>query len=55
MAKLSATTVVRHPESGDPVPLLEGTDVPRWAEKLVGDHLIESEPKPAAKRPTARS
>lgn len=56
MAKLTANTVVRHPESGEPVALLEGTDLPEWAEKLVGPHVLDvpEKPAPAAKR-AARS
>jgi hypothetical protein len=40
MAKLTDNTVVsdRH---GLPVPLAAGTEVPKWAAKQVGDHLLE--------------
>ena len=32
--------MVRNPESGDIVALLGGTEVPEWAESLIGEHLI---------------
>lgn len=35
MSGLKYTLVVRHPESGEPVALLEGTQVPSWAKDLV--------------------
>lgn len=31
MAKIKATTVLAHPETHEPVVLLEGTDCPDWA------------------------
>lgn len=55
MSKVKATTVVRHPDTGIATPLLEGAEIPRWAESLVGDHLVESEPKPPVKRGGSRS
>lgn len=42
MAKLNANTVITHPETGAPVVLLEGDDVPDWAQGLVGSHLTEA-------------
>ncbi|RAO26478.1 hypothetical protein PSN13_06506 [Micromonospora saelicesensis] len=41
MAKLTANTHVRHPETGELAFLVAGGDVPEWAAPLVGDHLIE--------------
>lgn len=41
MAKLNGNTVVTHPETGAPAVLLEGEEVPDWAEGLIGDHLID--------------
>lgn len=41
MAKLNSNTVVTHPETGSPVVLLSGKDVPDWAEGLIGEHLID--------------
>lgn len=48
MAKLIGNTVVINPKNGDVVSLLEGADVPRWAEALIGDHLVD-EPKASRK------
>lgn len=47
MAKLIDNTVLAHPETGAPTVLLAGEDVPSWASKLVGKHLLAEEPKPA--------
>jgi len=41
MAKLTANTIVVHPESGQPVLLAADGDLPDWAEGMVGDHLLE--------------
>jgi len=41
MARLTANTLVTHPETGAPVLLAAGGDVPDWAASLVGAHLIE--------------
>lgn len=49
MAKLIGTTVVAHPETGEPAVLLEGIDLPEWANDLVGEHLLDEKPKAAAK------
>lgn len=38
--KLTGGVVVRHPVSHDPVFLPEGTDLPDWADGLVGDHVL---------------
>lgn len=46
--RLTATTVVAHPETNEPTVLLEGSDLPAWAKGLVGDHLLEA-PEPAPK------
>ncbi|WP_329013209.1 hypothetical protein OG271_03985 [Micromonospora rifamycinica] len=44
MGQLTDSTVVRHPETGEPVLLAAGGPVPDWATDLVGDHLL-SEPR----------
>jgi len=49
MPTLSDNTVIAHPDTGAPVALLKGQEVPDWAEELIGDHLIEGEPAPAEK------
>lgn len=43
-------TVVRHPDTGFGVLLPEGSDLPAWAEDLVGDHLLvdAGEPGPSS-------
>lgn len=41
MAKVNANTVLADPETGQPVVLLAGEDVPGWAKDLVGDHLTK--------------
>ena len=43
MATLTATTVVSHPESGQPVALIAGDALPDWADGMVGDHLLKVE------------
>lgn len=50
MAKLTANTIVTHPDSGAPTVLFEGADVPAWAKDLVGSHLTAPE-KPAKASP----
>lgn len=39
--KLAATTLVMHPVTQTPTPLLAGSEVPEWAEGMVGDHLLD--------------
>ena len=42
MSRLILTIVVRHPETDAPVALIEGTELPEWAEGLVHpDNLVE--------------
>jgi hypothetical protein len=53
MAKLKENTVVIG-EFGQAVPLAAGDDVPKWAAKQVGDHLLE-EAKPARSSRSSRS
>lgn len=54
MARLTDTTVVRHPETGEAVLLAAGGPLPDWATALVGDHLLsEPRPKAAAQKPAA--
>lgn len=51
MAKLIENTVVGHPDTGDAVVLLAGDSLPKWAEKLVGVHLLDEKPRPEVKAP----
>lgn len=37
---LNDNTVVRNPATGAPVLLPEGSELPEWAEDLVGQHLL---------------
>lgn len=46
MVKLKENTVVVG-EDGQPKPLAAGDDVPSWAAKQVGDHLLDEPVKPA--------
>lgn len=42
MSRLILTIVVRHPDTDAPVALIEGTELPEWAEGLVHpDNLVE--------------
>lgn len=41
--QLTANVVVRHPESGVPRLLSSGSDLPDWADGLVGDHVLSGE------------
>ena len=41
MPILAATTVLTPPGEFVPVTLQEGTEVPEWAEGMVGDHLLD--------------
>ncbi|MCX5066910.1 hypothetical protein OOJ91_13745 [Micromonospora lupini] len=41
MAKLTESTHVRHPKTGELAFLIAGGDVPDWAAPLVGDHLVQ--------------
>lgn len=43
MAKLIENTVVDH--DGTPTVLHAGDTLPKWAEKLVGEHLLDEKPK----------
>ena len=40
MSRLTATTVVLNPISGDIETLAEGSLLPEWAAGLVGDHIL---------------
>lgn len=53
MARLTAGVVLRNPETGQPEFLAEGSDLPRWAAGLVGDHALE-QPKAPAKKAAAK-
>ena len=45
MSKLILTIVVRHPDTDAPVALIEGTELPEWAEGLVHpDNIVEVTP-----------
>lgn len=55
MAKLTANVVLAHPDTNEPVVLVEGSDLPEWAVGLVGDHVLtEAAPEPE-KTPARRS
>lgn len=54
MAKINASTILRHPESGEVISLAEGADVPDWAADLIGDHLVDGDEKPAARKPRSK-
>jgi len=48
---LRYTLVVRHPETGEATPLLQGSEVPDWAKDLVQPDDVEGEAaKPARRR-----
>ena len=47
MPKLKENTLLTKPGTLDLVSLSAGEDVPDWAEGLIGDHLVEDEPKRA--------
>lgn len=41
--KLTAGVVVRHPGSGDVVFLPSGSDLPGWADGLLGGHVLDTQ------------
>lgn len=45
MTKLTGGTVVQNPQTLEPVFLAAGSDLPEWAEGLVGDHLLDQPAK----------
>ena len=47
MPKLKENTLLTKPGTLDLVSLSAGEDVPDWAVGLIGDHLVEDEPKRA--------
>ena len=52
MSKLILTIVVRHPDTDAPVALIEGTELPEWAEGLVHpDNLVEVPVEPERTSP----
>ncbi|MFY1588988.1 hypothetical protein ACN267_31360 [Micromonospora sp. WMMD734] len=51
MGRLIDNTVVRHPETGEPVLLAAGGSLPDWATDLVGDHLLDGPGRPAPTAP----
>lgn len=48
MARLSVTVIVRHPSTGQIEVLSEGSDLPEWADGLVGDHALDGGDGPSA-------
>lgn len=56
MPKLTGTTVVVNPTTYQPEVLLAGSDLPDWADGLVGDHLLaepdQAEPDPVEPEPS---
>jgi hypothetical protein len=43
MARLTDNTVVLNPDTGAPVQLAAGVEVPRWAKSQIGDHLLDEQ------------
>lgn len=51
MATLTENVILRDPSTGAPTSLLVGSELPEWAEGLVGGHVLtEPAPKPAKRR-----
>ncbi len=51
MATLTENVILRDPSTGAPASLLAGSELPEWAENLVGAHALENpSPKPTRKR-----
>lgn len=51
-AKLTAGVLVRHPDSGTVEFLPEGSELPDWADGLVGDHALDrTGDEPKSERP----
>ena len=52
MATILATTVIAHPQTHEPVVLLEGTEAPDWAVGAIGNPaVVEQGDTPAADGP----
>ena len=45
--KVTANTLLRDPSTGDLVSVAAGEDVPEWAERLIGAHILKAEPEKA--------
>lgn len=45
MPKLTDNVALRNPETGEVVTLSPGTELPKWADGLVGGHLLDDAPK----------
>lgn len=43
MARLSQNTLVRNPETGEISVLNAGTEVPKWAADMVGEHVLDGD------------
>ena len=55
MAKIKASTLLRHPGTGEIVFLREGENAPAWAETLISNADVLEADKPAAKRTSAKA
>ena len=53
MAVLTGTTIVAH--DGEPVVLYAGDELPGWATKLVGDHLLTEDAEPEDAEPAEKA
>lgn len=55
MVVLSVNVVLANPETGEPVVLEAGSEIPDWAAAAIGDHAIEADEseRPAPKRARA--
>lgn len=55
MAKIAASTILRHPETGAVVALLAGEEAPAWAVGLISnDEVLKAEPKAQPKAAPGR-
>jgi hypothetical protein len=55
MAKIKATTVLAHPDTHEPVVLLEGTDCPDWAVDQITNPDVLDQSKPEPKKAPAKT
>lgn len=55
MAKIKVTTVLAHPETHEPVVLLEGVDAPDWAVKAITNPDVLDQSKPKTEKAPAKA
>lgn len=55
MAKIKASTMLRHPDTGEIVFLREGENAPTWAQDLISNTDVLEADKPAAKRTSTKA